>query len=421
MSQLDKINQSVKEAVTAAEKATSTSGVRTKKVLGEAAGKFPAYGDPTPVTQKMGSISLKNHSEQLLKKDDVRETVMGLPLQFLPYVNIRYTMEEIKTILQEKYPIVANVYAYGGQVMAELDKHMLLKTPEVEVIADLGKNSLDRHINFDAIPSGLTALTQDRKLKYYEDKFGFILNLRMVVANLVVPKSLVVDDITYNEEEKHSIIMSIISKCKVATDFTKETVDAVIEFTKLTEDTIWFVSTYKNFIWSSLNMSIEEFKFIANNAIKHIDAKSTVVFKPLANILKNADKTSAKSKALIKSKTVAYDHVPVIRLSSQYMTGAKGGNRTLYSGQYLTDRIADKRIIKLAFNELVNENVIIMADDVSGVLYLIPDLFKMLQFAMLRTVSTNNNGEYVFNPLITTAIRVSLVVEEGDIRIMFTA
>ena len=225
----------------------------------------------------------------------------------------------------------------------------------------------------------------------------------------------------YNDEEKANIVRDIISKCKVASESGKEVADFMVEFVKVPEEKIYFISKYRNFIWSSLSMSLEHFKVLANGAIKAIDSKSTVVFRPLANILKNADKNSAKSKALIKSKTVAYDEVPVIKLSGQYMTGATGTNKTLYSGQYLVDRIADRKIISLTFNELVNEDVIIMSDEVSGTVYLIPDLFKMLQYTVLRRVSENTNGEYVFSPFITAAIRVNLVVEDGDIRIVFTA
>lgn len=415
---LDKINKSVENAV---KEEKATSGARTKKALGEAAGKFPAYGDPTPANQKLGSISLLGHSEQLLKKEDVRDTKIALPLQFVPYLDLRYTLDEIKETLKSKFDIVTDVYSYGGYIVAELNKEFILKEPELKLISDLGKNAIENHINFEAIPAGLITLTEDRKLKYFDDKFGIILDLKLVLANLILPSVIYIDNVVYNDEEKAAIIKDIISKCRVASEAGKESADFMIEFVKVPEEKIYFISKYRNFIWSSLSMSLEHFKVLANGAIKAIDSKSTVVFRPLANILKNADKNSAKSKALIKSKTVAYDEVPVIKLSSQYMTGATGSNKTLYTGQYLVDRIADRKIINLTFSELVNEDVIIMSDEVSGTVYLIPDLFKMLQYTVLRKVSENTNGEYVFNPFITAAIRVNLVVEDGEIRIVFTA
>ena len=415
---LDKINKSVENAV---KEEKATSGARTKKALGEAAGQFPAYGDPTPVNQKLGSISLLGHSEQLLKKEDVREIRIALPLQFVPYLDLRYTLGEIKDVLKSKFKIVTDVYSYGGHVVAELNKEFILKEPELKFLSDLGKNAIENHINFDALPAELITLTEDKKLKYFDDKFGVILDLKLVLANLILPNNIYIDNIVYNDEEKANIVRDIISKCKVASESGKEVADFMVEFVKVPEEKIYFISKYRNFIWSSLSMSLEHFKVLANGAIKAIDSKSTVVFRPLANILKNADKNSAKSKALIKSKTVAYDEVPVIKLSGQYMTGATGTNKTLYSGQYLVDRIADRKIISLTFNELVNEDVIIMSDEVSGTVYLIPDLFKMLQYTVLRRVSENTNGEYVFSPFITAAIRVNLVVEDGDIRIVFTA
>lgn len=414
MSQLDKINATINAAAKEEKGAASTSGARTKKVLGEAVGKVMAYGDTE--TPKLGTISLKQHSEQLLKATDVRETQVVFPLQFMSYVNLRFNMADVTRLLKAKYPLVKDVYVYGSKVVAELDKTYIIQQPENKVLADIGKNAIERYINFENIPAGLMAISTDRKLKYYEDKFGYVLDLRRVVANLVLPGLLCVDEATYNDEEKEAIIRNILAKCAVSTEFTRETIESVVEFRRIPDERVFFTTIYKDFVWTSLTMSVEAFKVLATDVIRTLDPKSSVVFKPLTTVLKGADKNSAKSKALIKSKVTAYDSVPVIKLSSQFTTAAKGTNKTLYSGCYLVDQIADKKLIKLVFGELINDDVILMADEMSGTMYLVPDLFKIIQYSVLKTT----DGE-AFKPIITPAVRVNLTVEEGDIRIMFTA
>lgn len=415
MSQLDKINQSINTAKEE-KAAASTSGARTKKALGDAVGKVVAYGDTE--VPKLGTITLKQHVDQLLKTTDVRESMLAFPLQFMSYVNLKFNMNDVAIALKAKYPVVKDVYAYGAKVVAELDKVDILQEPENKVLADIGKTAIERYINFDNLPAGLTALTVDRKLKYYEDKFGYVLDLRRVVANILLPELIAVDEPTYNEEEKEAVVKNILSKCAISTEFTRETVEAVVEFKRVPEERVYFNTIYKDFVWTSMTMSVEAFKVLATDVIKTLDPKSTVVFKPLATVLKGADKNSAKSKALIKSKVTAYDSVPVIKLSSQFTTNAKGTNKTLYSGCYLVDQIADKKLIKLVFGELINDDVILMADEVSGTMYLVPDLFKILQFAILRKTE---GYQYAYVPNITSAVRVNLTVEEGDIRIIFTA
>lgn len=390
-----------------------TLGARTKAkeevaTKPEAEGEFVKLGEFIGDTHNFkSSINIKPSRKRLLNTEDKSEEFMTLPCRAVNYLSLVYKKEEILEMLLMVNDCVAeivkDIIIKDDSILVILNKTELLKERKDETLLDQSLNYIERYLKENVIPEELMNLTVNGTLDTYGEEFAIELGISKFITTIIAPKLVVLDtDDTLNAVlkrwavGKHEVRNDVMAVC-----FVVAPSDNKVRFQK------------KNFVGLQATLTHEEFVTEFGKVFKE-DKSAKIVFKRISNVLNNVPKSSTTTKYILKGNDSSAEItcVPLVEFDRSRFEAPGAADSTNWFLKSLasacnTTRQLNEKEIRRYYGELINDSVIIFGVEGELKSFLLPDIYKVAQKAVLGKVDVNlKTGVRVNDSLISMTLHI---------------
>lgn len=392
----------MKEKISAA--ADALNAAETKKEIGgRTLGSRTKAKEETPVAEdtfvKLGefigdthnfksSLIVKPQRKRLLETEDQGEEFMTLSCKAVNYLSLVYKKEEILAMLLETYEetaeIVKDIIIKDNSILVILNKSEIVKTRKDENLLDQSLNYIERYLKENVITDELMDLTVNGTLDVYGEEFAIELGIPKFITTVLAPRlvRLVSDDNAHTVLKKWALGKHEVRNDIMAVCFIVAPSDNEVTFQK------------KNFVGLQATLSHEEFSNEFKGSFKE-DKETKVVFKRISNVLNNVPKSSATTKYVLKGSDSSAEItcVPLVEFErARYQApGAADSNNWFLKSLAVacnTTTQLNEGEIRRYFGELINESVVIFGVEGESKSFLLPDIYKIAQKAVLGKVDS---------------------------------
>ena len=416
MNKIEEINKSVEVAP------ATESGRRTKAAAVEVpVSTFPVYGAEAVGFSK-NTITPRSGSEFLLEVAVNELKDYGFELASVTHASLKFNQEYIQSKLVEKIPVIQAIKFVNGELIGVLDKHVFLKSAAKADLIDASCSGLNAHIDYEAIPKVLFSLTMEPKIYVMENDFIVKLNPNVIAINFLLKEMIVSTDVTISKESLNTVRNQILKTVKINSSISKKHLNIAVQFVNVDHlpDTVYLNVFEECLVAVNTQLTTDLFAIKANKQLKKMDQTAQCIFASSGDLLKNATKGDDISKCLVKPKA-ALSYVPIIKLSDTYLHPALTGKTF---DPVTVEKKCDDAIIKEVFKPIINDKPVTIKSIDTDNLFLVPDVFKMLQHTMLKWMKPIKVGGELSNiqprPLVTPTIRVNMSVNNSLICAIFT-
>lgn len=415
MNKIEEINKSVETPVV-------ESGKRTKAAAVEVpVSTFPVYGNDVVGFSK-NTITPRSGSEFLLELTDEDKKNYGFELGLVTHASFKFDKDYIESKLVEKIPIIIGIKLVNGELIGILNKSLFIKdAPKIDLM-DASCNGLNAHIDYEAIPKVLFSLTTEPKIFVMENNFIVKLNPNIVAVNFLLKDMIISTDVTISKENLNITKNQILKTMKINSAIGKKHLNVAIQLMNVDHlpDSIYLNISEDCLVAVNTQLTTDLFAIKANKELKKMDQTSQCIFAPAGDLLRNATKGDDISRCLVKPKA-ALSYVPIIKLSDTYLHPALTGKTF---EPVTVEKKCDDNIIKEVFKPIINDKPVTIKSLDTNSLFLVPDVFKMLQYTMLKWMNPIMVGGEVTHiqptAIITPSIRVNMSVNNSLICAIFT-
>lgn len=417
MSKIDEIN---KQTTTPVESGKRTKAVAPTTTTNQTP--FPTIGSEKVAGFSKSSITPKCGSEFLLDLGSRESKVYGFELNIVTHASLKFEPEYITEKISNAIPIIKEVKIVNNELIAILDKALFLKTPSKSNLLDASRLGLNSYIDYTAIPKVLYSIAVDEKLYAMGDEFIVKLNSNIIAVNFLIKDLIKCSAVTISEAALKVVKTQILKNMRINTSLTKTHLNVAIQFVNVDHlaSEIYLTIEEKCFVAVNTQLTTDLFALKANNELKKIDLSSQCIFTSTSDLLRNATKGDDISKCLVKPKT-AISYAPVVKLSHEYLHPAFKGS--VFAPVAIENKCDDK-IIKAVFKDIINENPVTVKSLDTDSLYLVPDVFKLLQYTLLKEVKEITVGGLTksisLEPLVTSGVRININCNNLQVNAIFT-
>lgn len=336
------------------------------------------------------SITIAPQRKRLLLTTDDSEEKVSIPCNAVNYLSLVYKKEEILAMIlkisDSTLSIVKDIVIKDDSIIVILNKLELLKERKDLNLFDQSLNSITRHLKEDAIPSELMDLTVNGTLDSYGEEFALEIGIPKFIKTIIAPKLvLLVEDKDENlvlkrwALGKHEVRNEVMAVCFLISPSNNKVV-----FKK------------KNFVGLQATLPHDEFAEAFKKAFEKQDKTAKVVFKRISNVLNNIPKASSTAKYVLKGKDSSAEItcVPLIEFNRndyEVPSAEESSDWFLKSlaNACNTTRQINESEVRRCFKDLVNESVVIFGAEGEYKSFLLPDIYKVTQMAMLGHIDSS--------------------------------